>query len=237
MATEVRRQPRITFVFLHAAGLDRRMWAQIEREVERQGHRAMSLDLPGHGRRARPPHPLNLAHLADDVIEASHGFGVGMVLVGLSLGGMVAQLCASRVDQPFAGLVLADTLAASRARRLSSEAYPAARKRRACGCTPSPRRTRSEARLVEPCPRPGSAFGSAPPAGTSPRLSPPSLSSAKTSSAGSLQLDSVLTLGRVFGSIPVEGMRGVDTTPSLRACCGTSVPSDGTARDRREEDR
>lgn len=37
---------------------------------------------------------------------------------------MVAQLCASGVDQRFAGLVLAETPAASRARRLSSEAYP-----------------------------------------------------------------------------------------------------------------
>jgi 3-oxoadipate enol-lactonase len=94
------------FVFLHPLGADAGFWDPVRAEL--LPRTSMALDLPGHG--AMPPSALGAgidayaAAVADQLDEAVH-------LVGMSLGGLVAQeLGASRPDL-IASVVLVDTVA------------------------------------------------------------------------------------------------------------------------------
>jgi 3-oxoadipate enol-lactonase len=94
------------FVFLHPLGADARFWDPVRAELEPRT--SVALDLPGHG--TAPPPGLGAgieayaASVADQLDEPAH-------LVGVSLGGLVAQeLGASRPDL-VASVVLVDTVA------------------------------------------------------------------------------------------------------------------------------
>ena len=80
-------------VFLHGAGVNNRMWApQCARF--RTTHRVIIPNLPGHGCIVAVG---SVEQMADDVRRRLHALGVQRyVLVGLSLGGMVALEMAAR---------------------------------------------------------------------------------------------------------------------------------------------
>jgi 3-oxoadipate enol-lactonase len=93
-------------VFLHPLGADGRFWDPVRAEI--LPRTSVALDLPGHG--TAPPPELGsgieayAAAVADQLAEPSH-------LVGMSLGGLVAQeVGASRPDL-VASVVLVDTVA------------------------------------------------------------------------------------------------------------------------------
>ena len=98
-----------TVVLLHAVGLDLTCWeAQVEALTPR--FRVLRVDLRGHGRSDVPPPPYTLEGFAEDV----HGLLGALQLapahvIGLSLGGMVAQLLALDYPKAVRSLVLADT--------------------------------------------------------------------------------------------------------------------------------
>lgn len=85
---------------LHAAGLD----ADSARFLDLPG--TIGVTLTGHGRRARPRPDLSLADMADEIVgwlpEPAH-------IVGLSMGGMVAQQLALTRPELVRSLVLACT--------------------------------------------------------------------------------------------------------------------------------
>ncbi|WP_062214513.1 alpha/beta fold hydrolase [Streptomyces sp. NBRC 109706] len=111
--------PPVRLVALHPVGLDSRVWELVPglgRLAPGRGPTSCSLtalDLPGHGSRPPVEGPPELERLADEVARALAGrqAGARTVLVGLSLGGMVAQLTAARHPELVDGLVLADTVA------------------------------------------------------------------------------------------------------------------------------
>jgi 3-oxoadipate enol-lactonase len=93
------------FVFLHPLGADARFWDPVRAELGPQT--SMALDLPGHGSAELPALGAGIdayaAAVADQLGEPAH-------LVGMSLGGLVAQeLAASRPDL-VASVVLVDTV-------------------------------------------------------------------------------------------------------------------------------
>ncbi len=100
---------RTPLVFLHGLGLDLTMWdKQFEEFGQSPG--VIALDLPGHGFSDGAGSKPTLESLAGAVTDALARLGVGAVhLVGVSLGGMVAQLMAVR--QP--GLIRSLTLVAT----------------------------------------------------------------------------------------------------------------------------
>ncbi|MFD5574436.1 alpha/beta fold hydrolase [Streptomyces cadmiisoli] len=110
LAAEVQDGPvgRSEFVFLHGLTFDRRHWHPVLDELRAGGeeHRTLALDLPGHGGSPRWP-----AHQLRDVTEAVHraaveaGFG-RPVVVGHSIGGVLATLYAA--THPAAGVVNID---------------------------------------------------------------------------------------------------------------------------------
>ncbi|MEM9708894.1 MAG: alpha/beta hydrolase [Pseudomonadota bacterium] len=84
----------MTRVYLHGAGLSAASWGEVE---------GIALDLPGHGRRPRTEARAEAFAdaIAGDVPESA-------VLIGLSLGGMVAMAFAARYPKRVRALVLVD---------------------------------------------------------------------------------------------------------------------------------
>lgn len=90
------REVSVTQVFLHGAGLNAESWGDVP---------GTALNLPGHGGRARAPKATAESFaqaLASDVPP-------GSVLVGYSLGGMVAMAFAALFPDRLSALVLVDT--------------------------------------------------------------------------------------------------------------------------------
>lgn len=102
----------LTLVLLHGIGGNRDVWpAQFETFVN-AGYRVVAWDMPGYGESAMPAAP-TMASLADSLRALLDTLGPSrFVLVGHSMGGMVAQELMAR-GEPFtrdiAGLVLCGT--------------------------------------------------------------------------------------------------------------------------------
>jgi 3-oxoadipate enol-lactonase len=80
-----------TIVFLGSLGSDRTMWQPQMADLGAD-HRVIALDIRGHGESPAPVGPYTVPDLADDVLTTLVGLGAGTVhLVGLSLGGAIAQ--------------------------------------------------------------------------------------------------------------------------------------------------
>lgn len=99
-------------LFLHAIGLDHDMWTGVLAPGDR------ALDLPGHG--SQPPlGSVSMAALADDVAAR---VSEPVALVGLSLGGMVAQHVAIRSPEAVASLVVVASTSATRSAMMAERA-------------------------------------------------------------------------------------------------------------------
>jgi 3-oxoadipate enol-lactonase len=98
-----------TVVLLHPIGLDLTCWeAQVGALAPHS--RVLRVDLRGHGRSDAPPPPYTLAGFAEDVQGLLSALQLAPAhVIGLSLGGMVAQTLALEYPQAVRSLVLADT--------------------------------------------------------------------------------------------------------------------------------
>ena len=95
-----------TLLFLHGIGGNRASFAE---QLPRLGKswRALSWDMPGYGTSRALEPPLTFEALAESVIAVLDAEGAGSaVIVGHSLGGMIAQETVARFPQRVAGLVL-----------------------------------------------------------------------------------------------------------------------------------
>ena len=108
--TEPWRAGPAPVVFIHGLGGDHSMWLyQVPACCSR--FPTITLDLRGHGQSTRPTGDCGMAEMAADVVRLLRALGVERAhLVGLSLGGMVAQQFALDYPLATASLVLADTL-------------------------------------------------------------------------------------------------------------------------------
>jgi 3-oxoadipate enol-lactonase len=95
--------------FLHPLAVDLTVWdAQVEAMASR--FTVLRLDARGHGQSTAPVGAYSLEQMADDAIALLDVLGVARThLVGLSMGGMIAQHAALKAPQRLAGLVLAGT--------------------------------------------------------------------------------------------------------------------------------
>ncbi len=94
-------------MFMHGAAIDHRTWAgQVDAFSKR--YRVLTLDVRGHGR-SRPAGDFSFGRLVDDgfaLLDAVHADPV--ILVGLSMGGNIAQEMVFRSPDRFAALVCVD---------------------------------------------------------------------------------------------------------------------------------
>lgn len=95
-------------VLLHPLGADRQFWNPVLAEL---GVPAVALDLPGHGAAPPAPRGSGVAAFADAVLPAITELGEPVHLVGVSIGGLVAQQIALAHPDLCASVVLADTVA------------------------------------------------------------------------------------------------------------------------------
>jgi len=99
--------PWLTFV--HQLGGDLSVWDQLAGHFRHQ-YTVMRYDLRGHGETALSPAPFTIADLADDLNTLLDALGATRThLVGVSMGGMVAQEFALAHPSRVASLTLADT--------------------------------------------------------------------------------------------------------------------------------
>ncbi len=98
-----------TVVFLNSLGSDLRIWqGVIERLPQHCG--CLCYDKRGHGLSDAPPSPYSLPQLAADLCGLLDHLAIARaVLVGVSVGGMIAQQFALTYPDRVTGLVLCDT--------------------------------------------------------------------------------------------------------------------------------
>jgi pimeloyl-ACP methyl ester carboxylesterase len=98
-------------VFLHGVGSDRRVWRGQLAGLG-QDHRALAIDLRGHGESEIPPGRIDRPAFAADVAGVLSALGLGPThLVGLSMGGVVALETYRLYPELVLSLTLADTFA------------------------------------------------------------------------------------------------------------------------------
>lgn len=99
---------RRTFVLLHGGAAHAHWWDRVAPMLAAHGH-VVALDFRGHGRSqwATPPHYGPPAYVSDvrGLIDA---LGTRVVLVGHSMGGVVAQWCALMLADAIEALVIVD---------------------------------------------------------------------------------------------------------------------------------
>ncbi|ARE78023.1 alpha/beta fold hydrolase [Streptomyces sp. NPDC059558] len=124
-----------TFVLVHGAGSNSYGWSPVLQELGARGHRAVAVDLPGHGlgayfplsyqtpqdpeRLRTEPSPIAAVTLEDfaahvvGVVRAAHRNGP-VILVGQSLGGVTVNAVANQVPELIAHLVYASAFCPTR---------------------------------------------------------------------------------------------------------------------------
>jgi pimeloyl-ACP methyl ester carboxylesterase len=93
-------------LFLHGAGLDHNVWALHSRWFAHHGHTVLAVDLPGHGRSAGAA-LADIAALADWTVRLIEAAGFDRaILIGHSMGSLIALEAAARHPHRIAGLGL-----------------------------------------------------------------------------------------------------------------------------------
>ena len=102
--------PGPTVLLLHPVGLDLTWW-QPQVEALRSEFQVLRLDFRGHGESAVAPPPYTIVDLANDAQELLQALATDAVhVIGLSLGGMVAQELALQHPADVRSLILTNTL-------------------------------------------------------------------------------------------------------------------------------
>lgn len=98
-------------VLLHAIGLDRTIWSDYAPQLFAD-RTVIALDLPGHGVSDPPEKHPTLSSMADAVLAVLHAESLERVdVLGISMGGMVAQTLAIQHRASVASLILCSTAA------------------------------------------------------------------------------------------------------------------------------
>ncbi|KQW75900.1 hypothetical protein ASC89_23565 [Devosia sp. Root413D1] len=103
-------QPRgLPIVFCNSLGTDIRIWDAVVDELA-PDYRLVNYDKRGHGLSSVPPGPYSIAELAADLRELVDTLEIDrFALVGISVGGLIAQRFALDHPRRITGLVLCDT--------------------------------------------------------------------------------------------------------------------------------
>ncbi len=104
----------ITCVFAHGVMLEARSWLHQLVAFPEMGFGAVAYDHRGHGASTRPDHPYTIEAMADDMAAVIDSIEGDVVVVGHSMGGIVAQALALNhpklVESRVRGLALVATL-------------------------------------------------------------------------------------------------------------------------------
>ena len=97
-------------LLIHGWCCDHRHMAPLAEHFARQGHAVVSLDLRGHGRSDKPQQAYSIGAFADDVVWCCTELQLQRpVLIGHSMGGIVAYEVAARAPQLPGAIVMLDS--------------------------------------------------------------------------------------------------------------------------------
>jgi 3-oxoadipate enol-lactonase len=95
-------------VFLHPIGMNSTFWDSLAQDMP--NYRALAIDAVGHGESDTSPEEFSLDEMAADTIEVIRSLANGpCIVVGCSMGGMVAQGVTLSAPELVRGLVLLNT--------------------------------------------------------------------------------------------------------------------------------
>ena len=98
-----------TLFFANSLGSDLRIWDGVVAELS-QDFRIVRYDMRGHGLSSGTEGPYSLNDLAQDALQLMCYLHIeDCFMVGLSIGGMIAQILACTSDSPVKGVVLSNT--------------------------------------------------------------------------------------------------------------------------------
>ncbi len=96
--------------FSHSLAADHGLWAEQVPPLLAAGYRVLRTDLRGHGGSTGPDAPCSIDDLADDMVEVLDALAIDNChVVGLSIGGMIAQSMALRHAPRIRSLLISDT--------------------------------------------------------------------------------------------------------------------------------
>jgi pimeloyl-ACP methyl ester carboxylesterase len=99
----------VAFVLVHGLASNARLWDGVAERLVERGHRAVTLDLRGHGRSAKPDGPYDIPTVADDVAAVIASLGLERpVVAGQSWGGNVVLELAAAHPDAVSGIVCVD---------------------------------------------------------------------------------------------------------------------------------
>ena len=94
-----------TYLLLHGAWHDSRVWRQVAPTLTAAGHRVVTPELPGNGSDATPPGEVTLALYRDTIGRLVGSLGEPIVLVGHSMAGIVISSVAEAMPERIKRLV------------------------------------------------------------------------------------------------------------------------------------
>lgn len=99
-------------LFLHGSGQTRQSWGKAVMQAGRRGYRAISIDLRGHGDSDwSPDERYDMQVFADDLRAILASLPAPPIIVGASLGGLVAMIVAASAPDSIRALILVDITA------------------------------------------------------------------------------------------------------------------------------
>jgi len=103
------RQASVPFVLVHGLASNARLWDGVACSLAERGQPAVTVDLRGHGRSAKPDGPYDMATVADDVAAVIRALDLDRpVVAGQSWGGNVVLELALREPALVRGVVCVD---------------------------------------------------------------------------------------------------------------------------------
>ena len=93
------------FLLVHGAFHGAWCWQKLVAELEKRGHRAKAIDLPGQGEDQTPLKEVTLDSMVDKIIAEMADLPGKVVLVGHSLGGMPITVTGEKVPDRIKALV------------------------------------------------------------------------------------------------------------------------------------
>jgi pimeloyl-ACP methyl ester carboxylesterase len=109
-----------TFVLVHGAWQAGWCWQDVVPLLTDRGHRAVAIDLPGHGRDCGPIEAITLQHYVDAIVAATRGYADPPILVGHSIGGVAMQAAERLAGRLRAVVYVAATLPSNGAAMLDT---------------------------------------------------------------------------------------------------------------------
>ncbi len=97
MTNDVNSQSCKTYLLVHGSWHGAWCWDKVIPLLQAKGHKAIAIDLPGHGQHTGPASDISLDDYVDAVVKTAHDQNGPVLLVGHSMAGIVISQAAEKL--------------------------------------------------------------------------------------------------------------------------------------------